>query len=90
MLTSQIISGTAGALLSLAFERFPGLHDRFDILTSQQKQLIMILLVLTVSGLAVLGVADETTDWTAVLVEVLTAVFAAATGNQVMHRLVKQ
>lgn len=49
---ATVLSGLAGAVLSLVFSYLPGLSDKWEPLEPTQKRLIMGLLLVLVAGVA--------------------------------------
>lgn len=48
-LTAAVLTGMAGALLSLVFSYVPGIRERFEVLTGTQKRGVMALFLLLTS-----------------------------------------
>lgn len=97
-MTTEVLLGIGGSLLSLLFEWVPGFKDWYIPKDPYMKRLIMILLLLAgtviVFGLACSGVLGAL-NWEVVCdAEGAWALFrlflVAATSNQVTHLLVKK
>ena len=90
-MSSELLAGTAGIVLSLLFEYLPGLHDWYNALVDAKQKLIMLgALLLSAVGiyaLACVGKYDLVTcdvngAWLLVEYFVL-----AVIANQATHRL---
>jgi len=90
-MSSELLAGTAGIVLSLLFEYMPGLHDWYNALADTKQKLIMLAaLLLSAAGifaLACVGKYDLVTcdvngAWLLVEYFVL-----AVIANQAAHRI---
>ena len=93
-LTPEVISGLAGALISLACSYIPGLSDWFGALTAKQKSGIMAIVLIVVAGAAfglscanVIQSIPCTQDG---LVRLAQTVFAALVANQAVYSISPQ
>ena len=98
MITTDVLVGVAGALLSLLFEYVPGFKNWYEKKTPKQKRLWM-LLILAVAALilfvlacaGILGALNWTLTCDTEGAWTLFKLFGiAATGNQVTHLLAKK
>lgn len=90
-MSSELLAGIAGIVLSLVFEYVPGLHDWYNALVDAKQKLIM-LAALAVSAFGVFGLAclgkyslvtcDANGAWMLAEYFVL-----AVVANQATHRL---
>lgn len=96
-MTPEIISATAGVLLSLAFSYIPGLNTAYDKLSTTSKKLVMAgLLAIAAVGTAAwtcssnesdsFGMCLSGFDWRSVV----TAFVLALMANQATHRISPQ
>lgn len=93
---AEWISFAAGVLLSIVFTITPKLNVMYAALSEDRKKLIMIgslaVVALAIYGLACANLLQDLTGWTvtcdkAGAIVVFKVFAAAATGNQITHRL---
>lgn len=85
-MTGEQLGALAGLILSLAFSYIPGLSDKFALLDSTQKRLIMAALLLVVSigafGLSCASVINAIECTQAGALNLVTTFIAALVANQ--------
>ena len=91
-LTSEILAGIAGAILSLAFSYVPGLNTKFAALPEESKQAIMAGMLLLTAGLifglscaSILAIGIACTQGG--IYQVVWLWIMAITANQSVHRI---
>jgi hypothetical protein len=97
-MTTTVLAGVAGALLSLLFEYVPGIAGWFEKQTSITKRIVMsvalIVAAAVVYAMACAGLLGAL-NWSltcdeAGLTQLLGVLFAALATNQTFHALVKK
>ena len=90
-MSSELLAGTAGVVLSLLFEYLPGLHGWYNALLDGYQKLIMLAaLILTAAGIYALACAgryDLVTCDAAGAWNLLEYFVLAVVANQAAHRL---
>jgi len=90
-MSSELLAGTAGIVLSLLFEYLPGLHDWYNNLVDGYQKLIMLAALLLsaagIFGLACAGRYDLVTCDAAGVWNLLEYFVLAVVANQAAHRL---
>lgn len=92
-MTTETLAAVAAVLLSLAFSYVPGLRDKFELLDSTHKRLVM-LACLAVVALAALGLSCANL-WDFVvcdrvgILQLIETFVAAAVANQAAYLLTK-
>lgn len=85
-MTSEQLGALAGLILSLVFSYVPGLSDKFAVLDSTQKRLIMAALLLAVAlgafGLSCASVIDAIACTQAGALNLVMTFIAALVANQ--------
>lgn len=91
VVSAETLSAVAGAVLSLAFSLVPKLRNWFDGLTSNARRYVMIGLLAILSSAIFAASCKGWASWVACsadgLVGLIKVALAAATANQVVHRL---
>ena len=92
-MTTETLAAVAAVLLSLAFSYVPGLRDKFELLDSTHKRLVM-LACLAVVALAALGLScanlwDFVTCNKSGILQLVETFIAAAVANQAAYLLTK-
>lgn len=93
-ITPEVLSGLAGAILSLLFSYVPGLSDWFAKFDSKQKSGIMALAIVIVAGaaygLSCAGVIAAIECSQQGLVKLAQVIFAALIANQSVYSISPQ
>ena len=97
-MTTTVLAGIAGALLSLLFEYVPGIAPWFEKLPAVGKRVVMSAALIVAAGLVyglacagLLGALNWNLECSeAGLTQLLGILFAALASNQTFHALVKK